>query len=218
MEERPGEQQRSIWLRTRVSLIGRLQGESVDDSSWSEFYNMYWRAVQGYACSFGMSSGEADDIVQEVFIKLFRQLPSFDYQPRKGRFLSWVKTITRNTTYDALRRKQSRIEGQPRLELSPNGVDPLTALPDPNQATMDDRWEREWEQSLLVMALERIRTTVDEHTYQAFRLYAIEGLPAQEVVSRTGIETNTLYVTKNRLLKRVKSEVQRLRKESGEDE
>jgi RNA polymerase sigma-70 factor, ECF subfamily len=208
----------SVWLRTRVSLIGRLQSDVVDDASWTEFYEIYWRAIYGYALGFGMSSAEADDIVQEVFVKLFRQLPSFQYNRSKGRFLSWIKTVTRNTTYDALRRKQVRAEGQPRLTASEDGPDPLERLADPESLESDQRWDREWEQSVLLLGLERVREKVEESTYMAFVLYAIDSLPPADVAKQLNISINAVYVAKNRMLKHLKDEVQQIRKESGEYE
>ena len=89
----------SVWLRTRASLLARLKGAD-SEPAWDEFYDMYWRAIYGYALHFGVHPQHAGDIVQEVFVKIFRNMPSFEYDRTRGRFLTWVKTVTRNTVMD----------------------------------------------------------------------------------------------------------------------
>ena len=49
--------------------------------------------------------GNADDMVQEVFIKAWRNLKNFD--SRKASFKTWIFTIAKNTTTDFLRKKKS---------------------------------------------------------------------------------------------------------------
>jgi RNA polymerase sigma factor (sigma-70 family) len=203
----------SVWLRTRASLLARIKGQP-DEAVWSEFYNMYWRAIYGYAVRFGMPHNDAADIVQEVFVKLFRRLPSFDYDRRKGRFLGWVKTITRTTVIDFFRRLNARVEGQNRVEPDARGVSPLDNMADPKAATDTDRWEAAWERSLLTLALERIRERVKAENFEAFRLYALENEPADEVATALGISRNTVFIAKSRILQMLKAEIEILRQET----
>lgn len=56
----------------------------------------------------------AEDVVQEVFHRLWRQPTSFD--PARGRFLSWMMSVTRNRALDELRRRNRRFRSEERDE------------------------------------------------------------------------------------------------------
>jgi RNA polymerase sigma-70 factor, ECF subfamily len=200
----------SVWLRTQEGLIARIR-ESDANEAWEEFYQTYCRVIYNYARRFGLSNDDAEDIVQEVFVKIMRKLPSFHYDRSRGRFLSWIKTITRTTATDFLRRRQARIEGQPRVE-SPEGATPLVEqIPDPNSPDTPDPWHDEWRESLLKQALSRVRTHVDVKTFRAFVLCAFEGRQPAGVARALGMSTNSVYVAKSRVLRQLKREVEALR-------
>ena len=70
--------------QTRASLLLRLK-EQGDEQTWREFYAICGRMIFGFALRFQMSHSEAEDVVQEVCVKMFRQILSFDYTRRKER-------------------------------------------------------------------------------------------------------------------------------------
>jgi len=61
----------------------------------------------------------AEDVVQEVFLRIWRQPASFD--PERGRFISWLMSVTRNRALDELRRisRRHRSEDEDREDDSP---------------------------------------------------------------------------------------------------
>lgn len=210
----PSSGQDSIYLRTRASLIDRVKGNA-DEGSWHEFYETYWRAVYGYACRFGADKTSAEDIVQEVFIKVFRNLPSFEYDRGVGRFLSWIKTITRTTVMDWHRRRRVRVEGHIAERKDDSSQDQCGEMADPEMPEPPDPWREEWEESLLVLALDRVRERVKPETAQAFELYALRGQPVGKVAGLCGISVNSVYVTKSRMLKQLQAEVRLLKEQAG---
>ncbi|MBT3194280.1 MAG: sigma-70 family RNA polymerase sigma factor [Verrucomicrobia bacterium] len=203
----------SVWLKTRASLIARLQGE-VDSVSWEDFYDTYWRAIYGYAIHFGAPHGEAEDVVQEVLLKVFRRLATFEYDRTKGRFLSWLKTITRTSVCDRFRRRRARIEG--RLQQEHDDVTTrIASLPDPDSPGVPDPWESEWRGSVLALALERIQQRVAARTYQAFIMYALEEKPAATVADELGITVDNVYVYRSRVVSLLREEVRCIQEEGG---
>jgi RNA polymerase sigma factor (sigma-70 family) len=66
-----------------------------------EFVRRYQRRVFGLAYSMTSDPGLAEEMAQESLIKVWRHAPVYD--PRRGSVTSWVLTITRNLTIDALR-------------------------------------------------------------------------------------------------------------------
>jgi len=79
-----------------------------DASAWEEIVQTYNRRIYNICYRFAGSSNDAEDLTQEVFIKMYRTLGSYD--PGKGAFVTWVTTITRNLLVDHFRKtKQDRI-------------------------------------------------------------------------------------------------------------
>jgi len=79
-----------------------------DAAAWEEIVQTYHRRIYNLCYRFAGSASDADDLAQEVFIKMYRTLPSYDHT--KGAFVTWVTTITRNLLVDHFRKtKQDRI-------------------------------------------------------------------------------------------------------------
>ena len=76
-----------------------LQG---DAEAWEKLATGQHRRVYGICYRFTNSQSEAEDLTQEAFLKMFRNLGSFD--PAKGGFTTWLTTLTRNLLVDNYRR------------------------------------------------------------------------------------------------------------------
>jgi len=79
-----------------------------DSAAWEEIVQTYNRRIYNICYRFAGSGDDAQDLTQEVFIKMYRTLPSYDHT--KGAFVTWVTTITRNLLVDHFRKtKQDRM-------------------------------------------------------------------------------------------------------------
>jgi RNA polymerase sigma-70 factor (ECF subfamily) len=88
------------------SLIRRLT--TGDHKALGEFYDLYAGLVNGLALRILHDRAEAEDVVQEVFVQVWRQATRFD--PRRGSPEAWVCTIARSRALDRLRRRTARRE------------------------------------------------------------------------------------------------------------
>jgi RNA polymerase sigma-70 factor, ECF subfamily len=77
-----------------------------DSGAWAELVRSHHRRVYGMCYRFTGSASDAEDLTQEVFLKLYGNLRSFNSD--KGSFTTWVTTLTRNLLVDHFRR--SRME------------------------------------------------------------------------------------------------------------
>ena len=77
-----------------------------DVVAWEEIVQRYNRRIYNICYRFSGSGDDAQDLTQEVFIKMFRTLSSYDVE--RGAFMTWVTTITRNLLVDHFR-KSNRI-------------------------------------------------------------------------------------------------------------
>jgi RNA polymerase sigma-70 factor (ECF subfamily) len=79
-----------------------------DASAWEEIVQRYNRRIYNICYRFAGSGDDAQDLTQEVFIKMYRTLQSYDVE--RGAFMTWVTTITRNLLVDHFRKsKQDRM-------------------------------------------------------------------------------------------------------------
>ncbi len=79
-----------------------------DAAAWEEIVQRYHRRIYNICYRFSGSADDAQDLTQEVFIKMYRTLNSFD--GTKGAFMTWVTTVTRNLLVDHFRKgKQDRL-------------------------------------------------------------------------------------------------------------
>jgi RNA polymerase sigma factor (sigma-70 family) len=79
-----------------------------DAAAWEEIVHTYNRRIYNICYRFAGSANDAEDLTQEVFIKMYRTLSTYDHT--KGAFVTWVTTITRNLLVDHFRKtKQDRL-------------------------------------------------------------------------------------------------------------
>jgi RNA polymerase sigma-70 factor (ECF subfamily) len=69
-------------------------------------YDRYSRPVWSFALKMTGDREVAEDVVQEVFVRLWRRAASFD--PERGKLLSWLLTITHHAAIDELRRRRAQ--------------------------------------------------------------------------------------------------------------
>lgn len=96
-----------------LSLVSRCLGG--DESAWEDLIRVHSRRVYGLCFRFTNSGSEAQDLTQEVFLRVFRTLKTF--RSNEGSFATWLARVTRNLLIDNYRRtRQERvtdsIEGQ----------------------------------------------------------------------------------------------------------
>ncbi len=73
-----------------------------DSQSWQQLVVSQHRRIYAICYRFTGSSSDAEDLTQEVFLKLYKNLASFDTQ--KGSFQTWITTLARNLLVDHFRR------------------------------------------------------------------------------------------------------------------
>jgi len=93
---------------TRATLLERLRdGENA--FAWDEFFACYWPTIYGFARHRGCSEHTAEEIVQDVMLKVFQQRDVYQYDPLRGRFRDWLGTVVRNQVAEHRRRPANRL-------------------------------------------------------------------------------------------------------------
>jgi len=76
-----------------------------DAAAWEEIVQRFHRRIYNVCYRFAGDAENAQDLTQEVFIKMYRTLNTYD--SGKGAFMTWVTTITRNLLVDHFRKTKS---------------------------------------------------------------------------------------------------------------
>ena len=180
-------------VTTSLSLLQRVRS-GTETQSWNRFVRIYTPIVHGWVRAKGVQQGDANDIVQEVFRALIRALPTLELK-QKGSFGRWLRTVTNNKCIDYFRRDARR----PATTNSEAGE--WETIED------DDFAEAEYRQMLAKRALEIMESEFEATTWKACWLHVVSGLPAAKIAEELGISTNAVYVSKSRVLRRLREEL-----------
>jgi RNA polymerase sigma factor (sigma-70 family) len=200
-------QTEDTWLPTRQTLLSRLKNWD-DHSSWREFFNLYWRLIYGVARQAGLSDGEAQEVVQDTFITVAKQMPQFRYDKAKGSFKSWLRKTAHWRIQDQFRRRRR----QQRFVPEPNEAD--SDAPHPPAAidndAFDSIWDAEWKQNLIGVALERVKKQVEAKEFQVFDLCTNKGWPAAKVARALHLFRPQVYYLNKKVTRLIEQEMQTL--------
>jgi RNA polymerase sigma-70 factor, ECF subfamily len=192
-------------VTTHVSLLARL-AQGADAAAWDEFSARYSDLIRSFARRQGVQANDCDDILQEVLKALLSSMPGFKYDPLKGKFRGYLKTIA----VRAISRKSCQNLGMASLEQVETAT--KSAL---NDSTVEDAWETEWRQHHMRLAMKAVATEFGAKELAAFQAYAIEGHDAAEVAAEMGMSAGYVYTIKSRILKRLKELVEQQIAEEG---
>jgi len=195
----------SKW-RTRASLLLRLRAEPDDQAAWQEFVARYGPLIYGWCRQWQMQPADAEDIAQSVLLRLAHHLRTFSYDPSR-RFRGLLRTLTHHAWSDFVEGWRRGVPG--------SGDSDVAAVLD-NVPARDDlvcRLEAGFDQELLDLAGARVRQRVEAHTWEAFRLTALEGCSGAEAARRLGLQVGTIFKAKSKVQKMLRDEVQALESE-----
>ena len=196
---------------TQPSLLIRL-GDKQDTVAWAQFVEVYAPLVYGFARKHGMQDADAADLTQEVMRAVAGAISRLEYDPRRGTFRSWLFTVVRNKFRNYLSnktRKQMTTGGssvQELLEAQPDRVDSL-----------QEQWDHEYDERVFSWAVDRVKGSFTDKTWQAFWQVSVEGKNARDVARDVGISVGAVYIAKSRVLARLKEQIQLLQGEPLEE-
>lgn len=158
---------RSLPDNTLITLIER--GET---AALGELYDRYGRLVYSLALATVGDRTTAEEITQDVFTRVWQKAEQ--YNSGRAQVNTWISSIARNRSIDALRRRNVRLDQ--------NSVDWNNVAPDAVVAS--DNPEKE---TLAILRHQRVRAALQElpeEQRQALALAYFEGLSQREVAKR----------------------------------
>lgn len=147
-----------------------LAAKDGDLSAFESLVRAHTRTVFAHAVRFFGDASTADDVVQEVWLKVYRSLDSFD---ERARFTTWLYRVTRNTCLDLVRRG-ARV---------PVPVEQLDPVPAPGDLA---------DEVALSLSLERAMRTLEPEDRDALSAISVFGLSYAEAAQVLGVPVGTV--------------------------
>jgi RNA polymerase sigma-70 factor (ECF subfamily) len=158
-----------------------------DDSAWEDLLRVHTRKIYNLCFRFTGRTHEAEDLTQEVFIKIFQTLRSYD--AAQGTFSTWLNRVARNHLVDHYRRtKRDRVTSSLEEELGTLEEKPTLGAEPLRQVESRERRET------LQMALNRLSPDLRE----AVVLRDLHDLDYQEIAQILGVPEGTVKSRINR--------------------
>lgn len=180
-------------LTTHTTLLNRLSAGQ-DNAAWADFVSRYGELIRSFARVRGLQSSDCDDLLQDVLISLSKSMPGFEYDPERGRFRSFLKTVVVRAISRRFRKAHAAapLDENDQAEGASDG-----------DAELDDQWELEWRQYHLRTAMRVVEMEFNEADLMAFKHYAVDGNSPQATAELTGLNPNQIYKAKSNILKRL---------------
>jgi RNA polymerase sigma-70 factor, ECF subfamily len=174
---------------THVSLLCDLT-ECGRGEAWVVFQARYRGVILGW-CLRRLPPNDAEDLTQDVMLRLFQQLPRYRHDPARGQFRGWLKAVVNNAVTDFWRRRRQQPErgavgGSAFLERLGDLASPEAA------GELSDAIEGHT-RTAAALILERVRAKLKETTWQAFHQTMVERRPAAEVAAELNLSVMTVY-------------------------
>lgn len=163
--------------KTDEELMRLVEGGKAN--ALEELYNRHGRGCFGLAMKIVRDPGIAEEVVQDVFVKLWNRPSTF--VPGRGRFSGWLLTLIHNRSVDKLRRASSGLASvtSPLDVESESGVALADILADDSPSPYDAAWTNE-QGRIVRHALGRL----PEPQRQALSLAYFAGLTQREIADR----------------------------------
>ena len=188
--------------QTSPTLLGRLRQDPNHQAAWGKFVERYGPKIYGWCRQRQLQDADAQDVTQDVLLRLARKLRAFVYDPTRS-FRAWLRTLTQHAWSDFVSARRPDLGSGSR-----EAVEQLQEV-----AARDDlvtRLEEQFDQEVMEEAMARVQLRVAPHNWDAFRLTALEGQSGEAVAQQLGIKVTAVFKAKSRIQEMLREEIARL--------
>ncbi len=185
-------------FRTNITLITRVRDKG-DVEGWSQFYHFYQPLLMRYLRRLGLEEHAANDVMQDVFVKLLQSLPTFALDRKRGRFRSYLWKLTYTALVDQARRFKALRHAEEEWVKRFQSADPAES-----QKVHQELNEINYQQ-ILERALPRVQAVTSPTAWTCFEQRLLRDRPGAEIAADLGITDKAVFVYASRVLKSVRN-------------
>lgn len=191
---------------TQVKLL--QQAGQNDNAAWELMHDIYRPLIHSWYRGQLGQTPDIEDLTQDVFATVARELPEFDHNGQPGAFRRWLKNICMNRLLGF--RRQQQLRGRP-----VGGSDFQISLQQVSSSEDPDKsWDDEHRVAVLRYLLSLASPHFEAQTLQIFHALTTEEKPAADVALQFGVSLGSVYVARSRVLRKMREEAIRV---FGED-
>jgi len=164
---------------TDLELMQGIQDE--DPEALSKLYDRYNGIIKALILRVVHNEAEADDLLQEIFMELWKQAKNFSAQ--KGKPLGWMVTLARRRAIDGLRKKQAYLRAGERLQ------NETEQQPD---AWVHNATEEEIDFADTRVLIRKVISGLPPAQQQAIDLAFFRGMSQREIAAKTNTPLGTV--------------------------
>lgn len=184
-------------METPRSLLQRLRSPD-DAQSWSRLVDLYTPWMRAILARGGISESDRDDVQQDVFAVLARELPRFEHNGRPGAFRTWLKAIV-------VYRLQSYHRSKRTAERHFQPAENLESIPD-QFSELEAYWDQEHDRHVAQALLQQVEGAFSQTVWRAFQRQVLDGWKAADTARELGVTVNVVLLAKSRVLRRLREE------------
>jgi RNA polymerase sigma-70 factor (ECF subfamily) len=186
-------------FHTNIKLISRVR-DRTDVESWREFHEFYAPLLMRYMRRLGLDESAANDVSQEVFIRLLQSLPSFEFDSKRGRFRSYLWKLTYRALVDRARREKAGRRAEEVWVRRFESGDEAESL------KLDQELDEINRQQVLERAMARVRSETSQTAWICFEQRLLRDRPGAAIAADLGISDKAVFVYASRVLKAVRKQ------------
>ena len=175
-----------------ATLVHKLLQRDV--GAFEQLYDRHSGAVYGLVLRILLQAGTAEEVVQDVFLQLWRNAAQYD--SARGPFVPWLFTLARNRALDTLRLKSER---QRRREVQTEELPPVTSAPE---------YEKQLDEKRRAERVRALMGSLHPQQKKAIELAYFEGLSHTEIAKSLKEPLGTVKSWIRNGLLRMKEELQ----------
>lgn len=180
--------------QTDAATVALARGGN--SAAFRELVDRHSRAVSGVAYRITGNASDAEDVVQEAFIRAYRQLGRFE---SRANFGTWIHRIAVNCSIDLIRARPSRESGEDAAELERRGVAAVTnkgANLSPERLMLSAEVQQQ---------IGTAMSSLSRTERAAFVLRHLEGHSIEEISQALGLKTNAAKHSIFRAVKKMRA-------------
>jgi RNA polymerase sigma-70 factor, ECF subfamily len=190
---------------TRPSLLLRICN-AADQLAWEEFLATYEPILRRVLRSKGVQPADADELIQEVLLAVMRSIPTFQSNQRVGAFRRWIATILQSKLLDLQRRQKTQNERHAKM-IQRSQPEDFWHLESMSIDDLDKGLDQQLEHQVFYQATQAVRKVVHESTWLAFWRTEIEQKDAMTVATELNLSVGQVYVSRSRVLAKLRKYV-----------
>ena len=184
---------------TPHSLIDGMRKE--DPQAWCRLTQIWTPLIYTRCRRHGLNADDAEDVTQNVLIRVFAGFSRFQRDGLKHRFRFWIASITRNALADFFKSRRYR-------PVAAGGSNARQVMESQADLAVEDNSDWCGPSQVVAQALRIVERDVAANSWQAFQLVQYQNLSVRHAAEQLGMSEGAVRVANHRIRERLRTELQ----------